>query len=54
MSHLDPVSLARLQFAATALYDFLFVLLTLAAIAFHALRGVITAGLVEKNSKALY
>jgi cytochrome bd ubiquinol oxidase subunit I len=29
MSHLDPVSLARLQFAATALYHFLFVPLTL-------------------------
>src|SRR5580700_10914415 len=29
MSHLDPVNLARLQFAATALYHFLFVPLTL-------------------------
>jgi cytochrome bd ubiquinol oxidase subunit I len=29
MSHLDPVSLARLQFAVTALYHFLFVPLTL-------------------------
>ena len=29
MSHLDPVTLSRLQFAATALYHFLFVPLTL-------------------------
>src|ERR1700753_2214784 len=29
MKHIDPVSLARLQFAATALYHFLFVPLTL-------------------------
>ena len=29
MEHIDPVSLARLQFAMTALYHFLFVPLTL-------------------------
>jgi len=29
MDHIDPVSLARLQFAMTALYHFLFVPLTL-------------------------